>query len=577
MTYLPSSRTKDIIYITILMILSGIGVHRIWYSGCIWETHDLPFNLARFAATAHCFDEGQFCPVWSRELNSGYGYPLLLFYPPLTSQIVAFLHWLFGIPILTSTKLLIGVGILISNLFTYLLGKRLWDRPGGFMAAILYMYLPYHQITVLIRGAIAEFLAQGMIPGVFLMFLSIDGKEKRFIITSTVISAILMLTHNATWLIVMPCIAGMMSISAIKTRNPSIMFHTIGAIVLSMGITAYYWLPALMEKQYVAIDNLIQQTHLSYRHHFVSFAHLFHPSWGYAGLGHTLTILFIASLILPLFSPFQIKYGRWILHTFHVISITLIGFTTGYSRLIWDHIPILQFIQFPWRLTGCAGFSAAVCAPIVLTPFKKKMTVWIILALSTVTAIWGARYHYFRSISLYSESSALSPSNLIESGTTAVVGDEYRPKDSVVNPRDRWGIRKESITGLSDSAIIIGETDTQTSVSFHVISNSASTIRFNCLYFPGWHAMLDEQTALPIEKEPETGLMMIRVPAGDHFIQFDFKLTAIQKTGIIIAFISVLIFLFLAVRGSFYEKSIIVVSGNDDLWMRTSPGSDHSR
>ncbi|MDH4209025.1 MAG: 6-pyruvoyl-tetrahydropterin synthase-related protein, partial [Anaerolineae bacterium] len=73
------------------------------------------------------------------------------------------LRWL-GLNGPQAIKAVYVLGFVASGLGMYLLGKRLLGATGALLAAVVYMYLPFHLATVYVRGAFAEAWAFALYP-----------------------------------------------------------------------------------------------------------------------------------------------------------------------------------------------------------------------------------------------------------------------------------------------------------------------------------------------------------------------------------------------------------------------------
>ena len=119
------------------------------------------------ACTSWWFDrairDGVLYPRWMPDFNSGFGYPFFNIYPPGAFYLGEAFH-LLGLDFVTATKLVFGLGIVLSGLTMYLFARRLWGRAGGLVAAVAYMYVPYRLVDVYVRGAQAESLIFAAFP-----------------------------------------------------------------------------------------------------------------------------------------------------------------------------------------------------------------------------------------------------------------------------------------------------------------------------------------------------------------------------------------------------------------------------
>lgn len=526
---------EDLLYLLLLTILGFFVLRVTLYENTVWSTHDLKMNLARFAATAYALEDGQFPPHWSRELNKGYGYPLLLFYPPLTPLFVATLH-LVGLPLLSGVKLLAFLGVLLSNYYTYRLGRLLWHREGGLLAAGFYLFLPYHVITLIMRGAMAEFVALGLLPALLLAFLRLDGKSWKPVIGAGLLSALLLLTHNASWLFTLPWLFVLLAVRSYLTKQWRLIAHAVIAVVISLGVSAFYWAPAFWEKKYVEIENLITVEHLSFRNRFVTFDQLVAPQWPYSGLGYALTIAFLLSLTVSSKAAGD-RVNRATLFTLRLMVPGIILLSAKPARFLWEFLHPLQYVQFPWRLSGLAGLAAALCVPALFGPIvehkKNAVLTFVVLAF----AVHNGLAFCDREFTAYDQKRELSRTGLIQSGTVTVVAHEYQPKTTRAEAIDALPPRTQSIV-LTGMGTVVPQEDRSHRVSAQIIADTEVTATFQCLWFPGWQASIDG-TQCEISRALETGFMTVAVPSGVHTLNFRFTLTSIRTGSLLISALSV--------------------------------------
>lgn len=536
--------------------------------GCKWESHDLIFNMERFAAASRAMADGQWFPRWSRDINSGYGYPLLLFYPPLTPWFVATLN-LAGLGILNGTKLLVALSSILAAVTTWRLGRYLWhDRLSAALASACYVLLPYHLLTLMVRGALAEYAAHALLPALLLTYLKLPGGKPahpgdarqdgamdaansteyaRSIASAAVLSALLMLTHNASWMLLIP-----LCLLLTPLGGPACLKRFISAVAataLSLGLSAFYWLPAFVEKSFVAIGNLGSAGHLDYHNHFTSFEKIFSEKWGYDGIGTPLTILWVFAVIALLTPRAQNFPHRAIIIALAAAVPVVIMLTFPLAAPLWDRIVLIQYIQFPWRLTAVAGLCAAAAAPAALRLLPGRMSrsfaaVTVVVALAALTPLQADR-----PIQRFDDRPGLSQRHLRTSGTTTVVGDEYRPLTAVEPAATLYGPRAETVTGEDPCSVIIPVEDRSHLIEAFIVSDTPSRVRVNCLYFPGWTATVDSRPAA-IRPDARTGLMEIELPVGDRRLELRFGNTPVRNAGIVLSTLSFLFLLAMVTAGT---------------------------
>lgn len=539
---------KNLPIILGIAILSLFVIRTALIPGCTWETHDLIFNMERFAAASNAMADGQWFPRWSRDINSGYGYPLLLFYPPLTVWFVAGLH-LAGIGILTGTKLLVALCTVLAAVTAWQLGRHLWhDRLSAALTAACYILLPYHLLTVMVRGALAEYAAHALLPAVLLAYLKLPGaKPARSIASTAVLSALLMLTHNASWIIITPlCIGITFAVESGKIRR---LAATSIATLLGLAISAFYWLPAYVEKSFVAISNLGTCGHLDYHRHFSSLEKIFSERWGYDGIGIPLSILWICAVSAIISRRLRSFPDRRTVILLLIAVPAVILLTLPPAAFIWDHIAIIQYIQFPWRLTAVAGLCAAAAAPAALCLFPGPYLKGVAATAAAVALLAVSPLQTDRPIQRFDDRPGLSLRHLRTSGTTTVVGDEYRPLTVKTPPETSFGPRQDALTPGDPCAVVIPFEDRSGRIGAYIVCDRPQTLRVNCLYFPGWTGTVDD-TPADIYPDNSSGLIMIDLPDGDHRLDLTFVDTPIRTAGTIISILSFLILIAMVIPGS---------------------------
>lgn len=143
--------------------------------------HDLEFHLMRIEGIKEELLAGHF-PVRMQSLwNSGYGYPVSIYYGDLLLYFPALLR-IMGFRLLTVYKINVFVMNLITSIFSYLLGKRLWNKDSialPFSAA--YTLATYRIVCVYVRSALGEYTAIMFLPilvlGIYETYFAEDNEN----------------------------------------------------------------------------------------------------------------------------------------------------------------------------------------------------------------------------------------------------------------------------------------------------------------------------------------------------------------------------------------------------------------
>jgi hypothetical protein len=277
----------------------------------------------------------------------------------------------------------------------------------------------------------------------------------------------------------------------------------------------------------------------------------------------------LALLAIPLVVRFRREPQTRPLLFFVVCSVFLIFLMLSPSALIWEHMPLMSFIQFPWRLLGPAAATLAICAGASfpsptssLRPLRLDFK-WLregttavallailILALPTMyPPAWSA------------EPWPTSPRGIIGVeqqgrwiGTTST-GD-FVPSTVKAGPPanadliasyERGRVDKFDHTSLPQNASAAVVEHGPTRDRFTVTSPQPFTARVLTFDFPGWRAAVDGQP-VPITPSDPHGLIEFPVPAGTHEVRVEFGSTLPRTVGAVISVVTLLVLAWLIVR-----------------------------
>lgn len=519
---------QNLWYLGVLAALCLFGLKPLFVVGHSWNGHDLLFGLQRIAAAERAFQDGQWFMRWSGELYGGYGYPLLLFYPPLFTILAVYLKTMLGCSVLTIAKLLIGLSYVGSGVFTYLFLRDLWSGPQALAGALIYLYFPYHTALIYMRGAMAEFLAVALMPALLwaLQRLLAGGGLKSFLAVSLAYG-LLMLAHNAVWLMLSPFIAGYILIN--WRRGWRRLAFSASALAAGLGWTAFYWLPAFIEKQYIDIENLITADTVDYTTRFVPLEQFLIYDDPFFGISALLLAIFMLSWLWSKPWDRDQRLQVWFLR---VAALGSIFMATNLSRFLWDNLTILQFIGYPWRFMSLAGLFAACLAATVFENASNTSEHSLIAPVVAVLFFLPLGMKYANpKFSWFDEEAKIGFVASRDGCSSTVVADEYRPRWVKSVPCTALGIAREPYQRPKEDPYIVIAESRSNRCSLAVSALEPFELTLNMIYFPGWSAKLDDGTTVPISYDNDYGLMELNLPAGQYETLISWNATAIRKLG----------------------------------------------
>ncbi len=389
---LPAFYRDIYFWLTVLLSLPVVGP--LLQPGYFWGAHDARHSVYFLHQFNLAIQEGILYPRWAPDFAFGYGYPFFNIYGPLSSYSGQFFH-LFGLDIVTSVKTVFGLSAILSGVTMYLFVSRLLGRPSGIVAALTYVYIPYHLFDIYVRAALAESVGFVFIPLVWWGFYeTVTRPNLRTILWTGVAYAALMFTSNLLALIFTPLlglyVAYMMVlrffVEIVQSAEHRILSQTAFFFVMRTGIpsalalfvglslSAIFWLPAFTEYQFVRVDQWIGGR-FAFGDDFVEIFQLFSPQWGFGAsipgpddeagfqIGLAATILYVLSFLGV--ARLSSRPLRQTVFFFQGLTLVVIFLTVPISNVVWTILPLSSFAQFPWRLLVVVAPIISVCTGVV--------------------------------------------------------------------------------------------------------------------------------------------------------------------------------------------------------------------
>ncbi|MDM8530913.1 6-pyruvoyl-tetrahydropterin synthase-related protein [Anaerolineales bacterium HSG25] len=265
-----------------------------------------------------------------------------------------------------------------------------------------------------------------------------------------------------------------------------------------------------------------------------------------------LSALTLAKQTSPAFSPSPTILALFFL----TITLGAIYLTLPMSQIVWETVTILQVAEFPWRLLGLAnlGLSFLAGGAVFVAPVKRR---WHFTAVCLIWQIWlVAPFLYpvtpFTRYGTPTLADQIRYERRSQSIGTTTLG-EYLPHTVQIVPTGSPLVplfeAGQTPSRLDDSALPYGASASlikQTAVShqYQIDTPTETTLRLWQYDYPGWQAMLNGQP-MPIVPEPETGFITMPIPAGLHDVQFDFTMTPLRISALLISVITTLLIVML--------------------------------
>ncbi len=559
--------------IIILLLLSGFITWPVFFPGYFSHHDDL--QVMRIFEMRKCFADLQIPCRWVPDMGFGNGFPLFNYYGVLAYYIGGVLSYFLGY--LGAAKALFFIPLVLGGITMYLLGLELFkSKWAGLTTGVLYLFAPYRALDIWVRGAIAESFAMSMIPLVFYFALRLIRQKTRTNIVGTAVSLGLFLTcHNIMIMYFMPFLILFIVFWLVveKFKNWKIVLLS---SVIGGGISAFFLLPAYLEKNLVQTETLLALG-FDFRGHFTSLNQLFlDRSWGYGasvfgindtlsfqvGVVHWLLAVIAAALaliwlIFKFFKRSKSKDSGIALSLFALFTFLAFGFsvflTHGKSAFIWEAIPTLQYSQFPWRALSMSVFFSSILGGyliVVLVSLNRWIAILGVVLVIFLTVFLN--WNYFKPEHFYyklTEQEKLTGVLWRIQQSAGIL--DYLPK-TAQEPKDTAPTTPEVITGKAKISKINVNSNNW---NFTANVSQKANIEIPIFDFPNWKVYVNGKL-YPHSHQNKLGRIRLDLPVGEYSIRGNLANTTLRYIANFTTFISVAFLIYLVTYGKKLYKNI---------------------
>ncbi len=584
----------------LLLALSLFAWAPLLSPGYFFNAHDAHHSVFWLVEFDQAIRDGAWWPRWAPDHAMGYGYPLWTFYSPLSYYVAEVFH-LLGAGFTVAIKATYALAFIASGVTMYALTKRWWGQGAGLVAGLVYIYAPYHLVDIYVRSAFAEFVAFVWFPWVLLAFWDLVkwGGARRLALAGLAYG-LLILTHSVTGLIFSPFLGFYLIFLLMRgsplTLIPSALrgkgrgegrtyfplshlvqnaIRSLLAIGLGLGISTIFWLPLLLERNYIVQEQWVHGHYLYtlqfvYPHQFLS------PLWGFgfavAGPNDGMSLqLGALPVILSLFAVIRALRGdvahRDLIGFLAVSTLLILFLMTPAAIPLWQLVPIGGLVQFPWRMLALTALTTASLAGAAAAGEEKGRLSSLACALALVVVL--ASFPYTQP--------QFTPITPRDESVLAIVDFERAYPDMVGStawaeqPHDSPLLAQyESGEPLRKAVILSGQGTVEPlrhgGRSDEVLVRATTDVRLQFLtyWYPGWRATIDGQP-VPIAREGPYSLITLDVPAGDHRVAIRFGDTPARALAAAVSGLSVLVFVGLWFGTKFLSSLLSAINRGDHI------------
>ena len=515
-------------------------------------SHDINFHVFQANEFYRSLAGGSFFPRWMLNSNNGYGSANFIFYSPLCYYIVAIFH-LFIPSIIHSIIVAIWLSFFLSGVSMFFAAKRIAGLTAGLLCAVLYQIFPFHIFDLYLRGTLAELFAFIWYPLIFLFLRKMHESQDTYTISVglSISYAGLILTHLVSGFIITIIMFAYLIFHVFLSANRKKVMSGIVSLVIGLGLSSYFLLPAVCEKKFAQIGYIFNQVFSDYQVGYIFnqvFSDyrkdfLFVLSNLYNAPGFKIPLHIAVILELFLFYAIFVGINKNNQDTsdkednkfFICLFIFSFYMTTPLSKWIWDISTGLKTIQFPWRWIPFMDLSLIFLMAefirrsnkqnLVTGNFKGRLAVYLLIMLSLLSFITILKKD--ERISAKDLREILKPDQF---GYLSNLPKEYTPVWATDLKKLLMLAAPERVSVLSGDAmakISVWQPERRV-ISVDVLT--PAVLRIATFYYPGWTAESDGGR-IKIGVEENSGVMLIKLPKSKHVLTLKFIDTPLRRAA----------------------------------------------
>jgi hypothetical protein len=493
--------------------------------------HDVEFHMYSWLEVLSQWKQGIVYPRWAALAHFAYGEPRFLFYPPASWILGATLSAIFPWTLVAS--IYIWIALVAAGVSMFLVARQWLDRRDATFAAVLYVVNPYHLVIVYWRSAFAELLASSLLPLLLLLLLRANEKGRR-------VTVFLALLLGCAWLVNAPAavmihysLGLLMVVIAWQGRSPRVLVVGTAAVLLGAALAAFYLLPAVYEQKWVNIAEAVsagsrpQDNFL-----FIHTADRDHDAFN-----RVISWIAVAEILLTLRAAWAARSWGSRNRTLWYVLVAWSGacavLMLSLSSPLWNILPKLRFMQFPWRWMLCLGIPFTLLTVLGVRRWAVRLAIYV-ATLCVLAVVW----QHFQPPWWDNATELRQMRDNVATGMGYEGSDEYTPVDADPSSVDK-NARRVTVDGPAHAAIRVSDWTAEQKL-FTAEMSAPDNLVLHLFAYPAWRVEVNGQLVQPKTREG-TGQMLVPVEAGANRVQISFVRTWDRSLGVWISLLALIL------------------------------------
>jgi hypothetical protein len=533
----PGEQTPKLVTAMAVLAIAAAAASTLlpWLHYGVPSGHDFEFHLNSWIEVLDHWHQGVIYPHWAAWAHYGYGEARFIFYPPVSWTLGGILGAI--LPWKVVPGAFVWLALTLAGVSMFVLARSWLSPSHSLFAAIFYALNPYHLIIVYWRSAFAELLTAAYLPLLVLSIMHLEEHGKRMIAPIALLLAAGWLTNIPGAVMMHYSLAILVGWAAIYRRRSDVIAYAAIAVLVGAMLAALYLLPVLHQKAWVSLDQVLSPG-IRPQENFL-FAHT--NDADHDKFNHLVSSIATSQFALFAFA-LVLWRGKRAIRLWWPVLVLGVGcalLMLRFTAPLWNHLPQLRYVQFPWRWLLVLNLVLAVAIAVAVQRWWLRLAVFV-LALSPV--VMSAHWILMPWWDTAADIQELVDNQRDQIGDEGV--DEYTPagvdpyevdQKAPLAKMDRPGPAKITIMRWDDEHRVIA-----------VTSGSDGRLVLRIFNYPLWRVNVSGKSTA--SKTGAHGEMMVPLLAGDSQVDVVFPEGWDRLAGAFISLAS------LAGMGLWYKK-----------------------
>ncbi|MCU1304762.1 MAG: hypothetical protein JWQ87_5046 [Candidatus Sulfotelmatobacter sp.] len=483
--------------------------------------HDVEFHLYTWLEVVAQWKQAIIYPRWAALAHFAYGEPRFIFYPPaswtLGSALSTILPWSL-VP-----SIYIWLVLLTAGASMFLLARQWLERRDATYAAVLYAVNPYHLVTVYWRSAFAELLASSLLPLLLLLLLRADQQRRRVTVYLALVLACAWLINAPAAVMIHYSLALLMIVIAWQRRSPRILLFGAAAVFLGAALAAFYLLPAVYEQRWI---NIAQAVSAGSRP-LDNFLFVHTTDADHDAFNRLISWVAVAEILLTMAAAALARNWRktnpalWWSLVVWAAACSVLMFSP--SNVLWDVLPKLRFMQFPWRWLLCMGIPFTLLTALGVRRWTARLALY-----AATLCLLGFVWQHFQAPWWDTVADLREMQDNVVTGAGYEGTDEYAPLGVDPSVIDKEA-RRVKVDGNAHAVIRVIKWNVEDRILTAEMSRP-DNLALRLFNYPAWRVEVNGRQVQAGTREG-TGQMLVPVETGANRVEITFIRTWDRRVG----------------------------------------------